>query len=264
MMRQLNEQDCHAILSYLYQEPNYNIFPIGDIEHFGFDTDFQQVYATFDQDHHITSMFLRYRENGIFYTDSDAPIDPFLPLITQYDLQYLNMTETLAKRVYPNIPTFIHRSMYFCVYDITKHSSFPSDHTVHRLETRKECEELYELLSQVKEFGIFKQTKERFVEGKLKSMAMGVTLYIKEEGKMVSTVATTAETTKNAMVVAVATLPEYRNQGYASRLMNGLIEEYHTKHKHLCLFYDNPDAGRIYHRLGFEDIGKWAMFERKT
>lgn len=28
----------------------------------------------------------------------------------------------------------------------------------------------------------------------------------------------------------------------------------------LCLFYDNPAAGRIYKRIGFRDIGKWCMW----
>jgi predicted GNAT family acetyltransferase len=26
-----------------------------------------------------------------------------------------------------------------------------------------------------------------------------------------------------------------------------------------CLFYDNPAAGSIYRRLGFEDIGPWHL-----
>jgi len=29
--------------------------------------------------------------------------------------------------------------------------------------------------------------------------------------------------------------------------------------KVLCLFYDNPEAGKIYKRLGYVDIGKWAV-----
>ncbi|TKI86654.1 GNAT family N-acetyltransferase, partial [Bacillus cereus] len=28
----------------------------------------------------------------------------------------------------------------------------------------------------------------------------------------------------------------------------------------LCLFYNNPVAGRIYKRLGFKDIGMWTMY----
>ncbi len=93
---------------------------------------------------------------------------------------------------------------------------------------------------------------------------MGVTLFIEEAGKVVSSVATTAETTKSAMVVSVATKEEARNKGYASALMMELMKEYLiNKNKELCLFYDNPSAGKIYHRLGFETIGTWDMYKKK-
>lgn len=92
---------------------------------------------------------------------------------------------------------------------------------------------------------------------------MGITLYIEDEDKIVSTVATTAETTKNAMVVAVATHPKHRHKGYASQLMKRLMTIYlHDKQKTLCLFYNNPEAGKIYYRLGFETIGTWDMYQR--
>ena len=74
----------------------------------------------------------------------------------------------------------------------------------------------------------------------------------------------TAETTQNAMVVAVATRPNYRNKGYASLLMKTLMSIYfHEKKKSLCLFYDNPKAGAIYHRLGFVTIGTWDMYHQE-
>lgn len=41
--------------------------------------------------------------------------------------------------------------------------------------------------------------------------------------------------------------------------MTKLCHELLAEGKMLCLFYDNPEAGSIYKRLGFEDIGKWMM-----
>jgi len=40
-----------------------------------------------------------------------------------------------------------------------------------------------------------------------------------------------------------------------SKLCQDLLSENRT----LCLFYDNPEAGAVYHKLGFETIGKWKM-----
>jgi uncharacterized protein len=37
-----------------------------------------------------------------------------------------------------------------------------------------------------------------------------------------------------------------------------------AENKTLCLFYDNQKAGSVYHRLGFETIGRWTiMIENK-
>jgi hypothetical protein len=33
--------------------------------------------------------------------------------------------------------------------------------------------------------------------------------------------------------------------------------------KTLCLFYDNPRAGSVYHRLGFETIDQWLMLIKR-
>ena len=97
----------------------------------------------------------------------------------------------------------------------------------------------------------------------MNSINMGTTLYIEDGKKIIATVATTAETKKSAMVVSVATDYKYRNNGFASLLMQDLMERYfRIKHKSLCLFYDNPQAGKIYLRLGFEMIGKWNMYSK--
>ena len=123
-----------------------------------------------------------------------------------------------------------------------------------------DIEKLYYLLKSIDEFGYQHKSLEDFTKSTMNGLKMGLKLYVEKDDLMVSTVATTAETTKNAMVVGVATLTDYRKQGYASQLMISLMKEYfYNKKKNLCLFYDNPEAGKIYIRLGFKDIGKWVM-----
>ena len=36
-------------------------------------------------------------------------------------------------------------------------------------------------------------------------------------------------------------------------------ESFAAGRRYLCLFYDNPAAGRIYHALGFADVGRFGM-----
>jgi predicted GNAT family acetyltransferase len=263
MIRLLEEKDRSDVLEYLYQESSYNIFPIGDIEAFGFDTDFQRVYAEFDEEGNYLSILLRYRENTIYYADTVRFNKEYLEIFKKDPFLFFSGKSELMDLISPYLDGYKKQRMYFCEAKELKSLSVPRV-DIKRLKTREDAYKLHGLMSGVEEFVSFQQDKEEYVDAKMKSMEMGITLFIEEDGKVVSSVATTAETTKSAMVVSVATKEEARNKGYASALMVELMKEYFiNKNKELCLFYDNPSAGKIYHRLGFETIGTWDMYKKK-
>ncbi len=120
------------------------------------------------------------------------------------------------------------------------------------------------LLSQIEEFAdtyrgenaIEKNTRQMVM-----NLAHGSILYgVYANGALVATAATSAANSVSAMVVGVATLPAYRNRGYASAAVARVCRDSFAEGKNfLCLFYDNPDAGRIYRRIGFKEIGQYAM-----
>ncbi len=265
MIRLLKESDRGSVLEYLYQDLNYNIFPIGDIETFGFSNPIQVIYGEFDNTGHYLSIFLRYRDNGIYYSHNNYFNKEWLKIFDQERFNFFSGKSDLTDLVKPYLPSFTTHRMYFCRANKLNHNGTIDKEGIKELSTKEECSKLYDLLIQIEEFGMVRQSKEEFKKNKLESATkMGKTLYIEEDNKIVSTVATTAETTKNAMVVAVATDKEYRNKGYASKLMLALMNDYiNNKNKELCLFYDNPSAGKIYLRLGFEYIGMWDVFKRK-
>lgn len=86
------------------------------------------------------------------------------------------------------------------------------------------------------------------------------TYFTEEDGIMTSCVSTTAENSMSAMIVGVCTRKDFRKKGLATGIMKKLFKDVLEEGKILCLFYDNPEAGRIYKRLGFKDIGKWTMY----
>lgn len=263
-MRQLRESDRDAVLRYLYQDPNRNIFPIGDIETFGFDQDFQQVYADIDVDGMFRSVFLRYRDNGIFYSTTNPSPAPYIELVSTLRLQHFSMMAPLADHWMDILSDYDRTDMHFAVCDPASTPASPTQQGIAAARSDDEFGALYDLLLAVPQFHIARESKADYIEGKHKSIQMGTTLYLRHEGNVVATAATTAETTRSAMVVAVATHPAHRNQGHASRLVKALIERYRERNKGLCLFYDNPDAGRIYRRLGFVEDGMWTLFRKRS
>lgn len=261
MIRLLNEADQKIVLDYLYQEPAYNIFPIGDIEAFGFNQDFLRIYGEFDDHSQLISILLRYRQSAIYYAKETIFNHAYLDIFKKDPFNVISGKASLMELIEPHLTNYHKQSTFFCRADEVKAIKQKTQYKIKTLTTYEDCDKLYTFMSTIKEFSKHMGKREDYIEGKLKSIQMGTTLYIEENGQIISTVATTAETTKNAMVVSVATAPSHRHQGLASNLLLELMDIYiHTKHKSLCLFYDNPEAGKIYLKLGFEPIGQWAMY----
>lgn len=262
MIRLLHEEDRIPVLHFLYQESTYNIFIIGDIETYGFNESFQRIYAEYDEAGNLLSVFLRYREHAVYYAPTARFNHEYLSIFDHDPFNFISGKSELMTLIEPHLIGFKKKHMYFCE---AKKLTFPLFHdpSIHMLQSEDQAYSLFKLLSMIEEFNYHDKEADTFVKEKMQSLSMGMTLFIEENNTMVSTVATAAETTKNAMVVAVATHPDHRHHGYASRLMKRLMTVYlHDKGKSLCLFYNNPDAGKIYHQLGFNTIGTWDMFNR--
>ncbi len=264
MIRLLEEKDRTLLLDYLYQEAEYNIFPIGDIEAFGFDQDFQRVYGEFNQDNQLISILLRYRDNNIYYSDQLMFNLDYLEIFKSDPFKFISGKAELLELIHPYLEDYQLKRMFFCKATSINHPFNEGQYEIKELSNREDAAKLYDLISTIDEFAGHLKEKTGFIEAKMKSIQMGTTLFIEKNGKIISTVATTAETTKSAMVVSVATHKAYRNRGLATVLMLHLMDLYiHQKNKSLCLFYDNVDAGKIYLKLGFKTIGKWDMYQKK-
>ena len=265
MIRKLSESDRKQVLDFLYREHAFNIFPIGDIESFGFDKDFQRVYADIDVLGNYKSIFLRYRNNAIYYSVNKEFNHDYLKIFKEDPFDFLSGKDGLFSEVEPYLNDYKKDLMYFVEaksYDNQK-KTFPFE--IKRLTTKEEAEKLFYLFQKIKEFAPYHSDLDNFVSAKLNSINMCMTLYIEDGCKVISSVATTAETSKSAMVVAVGTDPNYRKLGLASTLLEELMKIYLLeKSKTLCLFYDNPEAGSIYKRLGFKYLGMWCMYRKRN
>lgn len=264
MIRKLTTADEAAVLEYLYNDPQINIFIIGDIENFGFDVDFQDIYAEFENNRFI-SVLLRYRTNVIYYSHIEQFNAAWLDIIRAIEPEFISGKKTLVDLIVPNYPSYEVKPMYFAeaktldkIYDV-------DSKTVTRVSNKEEIGLVFDLLITITEFESMKNaTREKHIEEHIHYLDHSALMMITENGKCVSTAATVADTKKSAMVVGVATDLSARNKGYASKVMISLMDEYINKrNKSLCLFYDNPKAGKIYHRLGFKDIDMWVMLVRK-
>ena len=85
---------------------------------------------------------------------------------------------------------------------------------------------------------------------------------IRRDGKPVAAAMTTAEDGDRLLIGAVATLPDYRGQGLAGRLVTTLAAIGQQEAKHVLLSPKNEGAERLYTRLGFTVCGRYGQVER--
>lgn len=258
MIRKLTEKDREKLLLYVSKEPEINLFIIGDVENFGFDKDYQTLWGEFDDDGNYKAVMIKYYENVVIYSDGDFSVKEFVDIIKKLEYRVISCCERIADTITKFINYKNKRTLYYCKLDNLKEIEL--DRSIKISKTKKEnVSGIVELFGYVDEFtstneeSLFKDFETKSPRG----------YYIEENNKIVSSVKTTAENTLSAMIVGVATHPSYRKKGYATACMHKLCSEVLTEGKTLCLFYDNPKAGKIYKRLGFYDIDKWVMFINK-
>ncbi|WP_042272849.1 GNAT family N-acetyltransferase [[Clostridium] dakarense] len=259
MIRKLKEEDRKITMDFVSKKPSINLFIIGDIENFGFDSEFQEVWGSFDENNNIVGVLLRFNENFIpYYEDSNVDIDGFKKIIASHkNTKLISGEKSIVSDFYDVFESKKEKNSYFCEM-INSKKLLSWDENV-KIASKNEAKGVYDLIDTIDEFKDTPNTPIKDIIRKIEDKS-GRIYYVENDNKEIISVAqTTAENTKLAMVVGVATKKEYRKQGLVSKCLSRLCNDLLKEDKTLCLFYDNPKAGKIYHEIGFETIGKWTM-----
>lgn len=260
--KKLTNKDIPAVLDYIAEEKEVNLFIEGDIETYGLDGNIVSMYAFGDDWDYLV---LRYHENYIISSNKCggdlAAVAAFLKI---QDMLCLSAKEEILLDIQPYFPQVKVQGTYLCRLNKEHFTSKTfSDRAVVRLAA-DDSQAIIDLYKQIEEFARpyieheqdkLKQTRELLENG-------GLGFGIFDEKNLVCMATITAKTKSGAMIIGVATHPSYRSRGYASQVMSRLCSQcFSDGLSFLCLFYDNLLAGAIYHRLGFETIGRWGMMK---
>lgn len=267
MMRRLTEKDRQLILDYVMAEPEYNLFFIGDIANFGFDHPNQQVYVH-EVDGRLDSVLLRYMDTYAVYSRTlDYDLQPVVAQIaTGPAFCSINGKSLVVDRLAPFFPQLHSRHTYLARAKaiLAPANPHPLPRDVHISQLGPEhAADLVELYLQIEENAALYRGREEAAtaEVKMNLRGGGRAFGAFSGGRLVAAASTSAENPMAAMVTGVATLPPYRGQGIATCLVSELGTYCLAGGmEFLCLFYDNPAAGRIYRNIGFEEMGAYTLF----
>ena len=251
-------------MEYCLSEPNLNLFILGDIENFGFENDFQEVwFQTIEA--RLTGIVLRYHDNLIVYSrDLDMDFHEVLALLETRKVRILSGKQTVMDGLYPFLANqFSKREMNFC--ELQDSSKLVNVTAAVQVAGPADALEIAEVYGKINEFaGLYaseQDTRQRQIANRISSRE-GVHLFIRRDGNIVSHANSAAETSVSGMIGGILTLPEYRHQGLASQVISAVCQDLAQRGKSACLFYDNNGAHDLFQGLGFQVSNKWTILEK--
>lgn len=261
MIRKLHDGDHPAVMRLLTAEPELNLFIIGDVENAGYEHEQVAHWGEFDETgRRLAAVMTRYFDSLVFYSRAPYDIESFLTVIAAQEWRFFSAERSIIEPFARRLSFQKRRDARLARLRRLTWPGEGGDPVRVRPARLGDVEAIVALRAMIKEFDHSPgaaATLRRTLENQ------EARAWVAEaEGRMVAVAQTAAESGGLAMVIGVATHPGFRRRGYASACMGALCRALLAEGKTLCLFYDNPEAGRIYHRLGFEEIGRWTMLIR--
>lgn len=212
---------------------------------------FEDIYAQIDGEGNMrAAMFRRKSGNLQFYADGAFEVEGFTEIMRKLDFNTLISPSSFCdkfadKQLFSDVRD---GAIIAELRDFKRQYGFGTFHDVKPLSMNDldQVEALYKK--------VFPSFSSIDVMRQKLDVNRGRGVCIKRDGKIIAVAQSEFEETKSALIVGVATDPEYQKQGLASQCLEMLCKELLAEGKRLYLQYDNEDAGRIYGRLGFLPI----------
>lgn len=263
MIKKATVEDRERLLALANEAPSENLFIIGDIETYGFDKDYQEIWYE-EIDGKMEGIYLKYRDNAVIYSSSNKmnPKD-VVDLLESNKIKHVNALGRVGDVLWPYMEqNYKLEKTYYCVL---KDKTIARRYDNVEIPTIDDAEKINDAIFAITEFAdSMPDTKEKGIEKFRNSFKEGrKQVCIKENGEIASYAAISVESTTAGMIVSVFTSKKYRGKGYAKACVSTITKMLIDEGKSACLFFDNPSAGRIYQSLGFEIIDTWNMYCRK-
>lgn len=259
MIKRAGKEDYKRVVEFLNHEGSMNTTLLANIEKYGFEKDFQDIWlCTYNFEEplavimrHFNILYI-YNQGSFFAVEEIASFVIFTgPEIIMGKLDVLSDLSIYLKDM------FVEPSVHMCFVDNSKLVSC-SRVIKARIE---DCKQMAQLVFSIPEFGRFYNSSKEIERGIRRRIEMGMSRYfiIKRDNVIISQAYTTIESSKYATIGGVITREEYRKQGLASLVVSKICEDILKDNKIPNLFYSNAEAGRIYVKLGFKIAGNYGM-----
>ncbi len=270
-MQKLKNQHLPEAFAYLAPEPEFNLFALGDLEQFGMEGEHVACYTadSWMPGHKFPYFLLDYRGNFLVYShDLDYDVKTTGEFLAEKHPENISGKSELVEALLPWMDNRERKLTYLArLNQVTGEQLQQAGSLLTQVKRMREEDipAIYDLYIQIDEFAATYRNKAKeacYQDIRMNVLTLGRSYGIYEGKRLVSVAQTSAENRRSAMVIGVATLPDFRRRGYARAVVLKLCQDCLKDGKEfLCLFYNNPAAGVIYHAIGFQDLGNYTMLQ---
>jgi predicted GNAT family acetyltransferase len=251
MIRKCTINDLVILNNYLYQRKELNLFVISDIEIFGFEDPNLEIFMDYDRE--IKTVYLRFFNNLCMVSyDNIFDLSFIQNIVVEHSILNISGEKDFISLI--KLDDFVIKDCYFSALnklEVNVDTTGVSELSIDNLE---------EYLDKTNE--VFNTTTSyEATKAELEKKSKHIFVY-KKNGKVVSGVSSSAESKELAMLIGVFTVEEYRRQGLALKCVYKMCEKLLCEGKTVCLFYDNPNAAKMYEKIGFKFIGDFSILKR--
>ena len=222
-------------MQYLKAEPVYHTFLLSDLECYGFEHEFQQVYMQ-EKEGICEGVVLRYYNNLIL---SEFIEKPECKKIAELVTSEITTVMGKGENVHQNM-----KSLEKKVGEI-------------RRAEKKDIERIYEFLMTFPEMRALYAEK-GMIENRICGKE-GFHIIMEKEGEIIAHGNSAATTDQTCMMGGICVAQDMRKKGYAKEILHTLCEEIRRQGKIPCIFSPEKEQYSIFEELGFEKYGRWGI-----
>lgn len=253
------KDDKEAILKFLNQEPIYNLLIVGDIMTYGVRTPYLFTYIIKEEEQ-IKAVILIFNKTVLIYDpEFKVSLKDLKSLIKKHSLININLSEKMYQHYQDEFENNkdkynVHRQTIAIL-----ENRYTGDTSLAKKAIFTDLEPIVLSRFLIDEFADFRGTYQQEVKSYKNALIKKVSMpfIIKDKQNRVASHANILiSSDKASMIGGVFTLKEYRQKGYAIQVVGALCNHIFANKRVPMLFFDNPAAAQLYHKIGFKDFGK--------